>query len=165
MSWIVYGGHSSRAPGPFVRLHLLAIALSNIWHGINSPAFPIIGLLNTLGESIYLFLVALLWWTIGSAIDSRKGLRQFPSQARQTVFAICTLLWGAVILAIAVYIFGGVIHDPYPLPLGWFKVMYLSQLSGYALQVLWAIILFTEAISKLSRSYAARLRSEVPRNA
>ena len=150
-------------PGRFPYAHKVVNVLSDIWHGINAPAFPALGILNKLGETIYLVGVALLWWTIGRAIDRRKGLLDFPTQARETVFSICALLWSLVMIAIATHE-GRLSKWAFGWSFGWARVMSAVQLFAYVLQILWSVLLFTVAVIKLSRLYPIRLSSNVGRS-
>lgn len=87
------------------------ISLRLIWRGVNGPTCPLCsaGLSNHLvlgfsgGELLYLTAVALLWYLVGRSWDRRRGLQPlmgYRSQTWETVFALLTMAWGIVLLAL-----------------------------------------------------------------
>jgi len=108
VDWMLLG-LSSRAPGPYVHVHLLAIEARHIWSGINAPTFPfcfakgvwlpVLGM--GVGEILYLVAVALLWYWVGSYFDQSRGLA-VPEISRaktsRTTFRFLLVAWGILLL-------------------------------------------------------------------
>ena len=119
VTWLLIA-NSTRVPGPYVRVHLLAISLRLIWRGVNGPTCPICvaGSANYLilgfsvGELVYLAAVVVLWYLVGRFLDRRRGLQppaQYQSQTQGTMIAILTLVW-----VIILFLFGLVEIDRSP---------------------------------------------------
>jgi hypothetical protein len=109
VDWMRLGG-GTRAPGPYVRVHLMASDARYIWSGINAPTFPLcfasgaklpaIGIAGV-GEVLYLLAVAFLWFRVGLYFDNRRGLEAgaIPTTKwHKTIFRILAMCWGMVLL-------------------------------------------------------------------
>ena len=57
------------------------------------------------------------------------------------------------------------IHEAYQLAFGWGTVINPIVLSAYILQILWSLVLFSIAVTKLTRFAATRLHSVAGRSA
>jgi hypothetical protein len=121
VGWMLMGG-DHRAPGPYVRVHLMAIKVRYIWSGVNAPTFPFCLVTGVwppvlhlaIGEVLYLIAVALLWYWVGSFFDHRKGsaVLAIPpaGTSRKSIFRFLVVAWGMLLL------FGNVwtIGDAFP---------------------------------------------------
>lgn len=101
MEWLL--GDSHRIPPHFVRFHLAALDLREIWRGLNAPTFPfnlaglkpfqLFGL--SVPEILYLIAVAVLWYWVGHYRTERTTqMSRLP--------AIAILSWGVILLFLSI---------------------------------------------------------------
>lgn len=117
MDWL--RGHFNRVPPGFYRLHLLVIALRDIWRGVNGPTVPfnltepgsvayrqteLLGL--SVAELLYFVLVAALWYWVGHLLDERKRTNAIGpeySRPKSRLHASLIVGWGLFVLVFAIF--------------------------------------------------------------
>jgi hypothetical protein len=109
VEWIAFGD-GPRAAGRFVRVHLLAIALRQVWRGVNAPALPFtfVGYAGTyprilgfgLSELLYFAAVGLVWWFVGLYFDERISGAHQERWQRMRASAVLGMAWGLVLFVL-----------------------------------------------------------------
>ena len=148
VDWMLLGD-STRAPGPYVHVHLMMIEARQIWSGINAPTFPLCFatgvwppvLRLAIGEMLYLSAVALLWYRVGSYFDQRK-CSEAPSISltetrRKSIFRVLLVGWGTFLL------FGNIwtIGDAFPVLFLGGRLYRPGTVIVRTLFLLWSLIL------------------------
>lgn len=108
VDWLL--GDSNRIPPPFLKVHMMVIALRQVWRGVNAPTLPfnfagqkrfqILGL--SVPEILYLFAVAALWFVVGYLVSRRrKDANPSQSTGQSKTVAVAILVWGVVLFLFA----------------------------------------------------------------
>jgi hypothetical protein len=163
VSWILLA-NTSRAPGRLVYLDLFVIQARVIWRGVNAPASPLVYIAEFLpsrkllsfgvGDVSYLAGVAILWYSVGKALDHRipSTLRD-PKIPRMQVVTNCLLVvWAVLLLAISLKDFGDEIA---------FARDYFVRIDAFMVLTLflsWSLVLLVFPGARLAR-LATRKRS------
>jgi hypothetical protein len=152
VNWMVYAD-SSRAPGPFFRLDVFVIYLSEVWKGVNGPVSPLHMFTGDLkdgplrygiGDISYLGAVAVLWHLVGRYLDRRRGLEESGDGIGRK-FSIFLAVWGVLLLGLAfLSIFASLIRLSDTSMYGNFILLLRSQLRTLLFELLilfWSLAL------------------------